>query len=67
MVHQYSPNFPHRFNPDGTYDSICTLCHLTVARVKTEAELSQHEQSHKCIPLRLMEVSEYLLNREQLA
>jgi hypothetical protein len=67
MVHQYTPNFPHRFNADGTYDSICTLCHLTVASVKIEAELSQHEQSHICTPLRLMDVSEYRLSRNQVA
>jgi hypothetical protein len=48
MVHQYRPNFPHRFNADGSYDSICTLCRLAVATTRIEAELSQHEQNHKC-------------------
>jgi hypothetical protein len=67
MVHQYTPNFPHRFNADGSYDSVCTLCHLTVARVKTEAELSQHEQSHTCKPLRELVVSEYRLKVNQVA
>jgi hypothetical protein len=59
MVHQYRPNFPHRFNADGSYDSICTLCHLTVATAKTEAHLLQHERSHKCDPVRLYQVSQY--------
>ena len=48
MVHQYRPNFPHRFNADGSYDSICTLCHVAIATVRIEAELSQHEHNHKC-------------------
>ena len=50
MVHQYKPNFPHRFNSDGSYGSICTLCRLTVATERTEAELCQHERNHKCNP-----------------
>jgi hypothetical protein len=48
MVHQYRPNFPHRFNADGSYDSICSLCRLAVATARIEAELSQHERNHKC-------------------
>ena len=50
MVHQYKPNFPHRFNADGSYDSICTLCRLTVATARIEAELSQFEHNHACNP-----------------
>jgi len=61
MVHQYRTNFPHRLNPDGSYDSICTLCRLAIATVRIEADLSRHEHNHKCsqgvstprIPLRL--------------
>jgi len=58
MVHQYRPNFPHRFNPDGLYVSICTLCHMTVAQTKIEAELPQHERSHKCSLVRLDQLRE---------
>jgi hypothetical protein len=61
MVHQYRPNFPHRFNADGTFDSICTLCHLTVASVQIEAELVRYEQRHKCNPIRLYQLTEYPL------
>jgi len=61
MVHQWRTNFPHRFNADHTYDSICTICHMTVARERNEAELAQHEQSHSCSPLRLYQLSEYPL------
>jgi hypothetical protein len=61
MVYQYRPNFPHRFNEDGSFDSICTMCHLTVATATIEAELSQHEHSHECSPARLYQLSEYPL------
>jgi hypothetical protein len=61
MVYQYRPNFPHRFNEDGSYDSICTVCHLTVARTTVEAELAQHEQEHTCNRARLHQLSEYPL------
>jgi len=50
MVQQYSPNFPHRHNADGTCDSICTLCFQTVARSRIETDLSRHERNHKCDP-----------------
>jgi hypothetical protein len=58
MVQQFWPNFPHRFNADGSYDSICTLCQMTVATAKTEAELYQHERRHECNPDRLYRLSE---------
>jgi hypothetical protein len=61
MVHQFTPNFPHRLNADGSYDSVCTLCHLTVATAKVEAALSHYERSHKCDPVRIYEVSPYRL------
>jgi len=50
MVYQYRPNFPRRFNADGSFDSICTLCRLPVAMGRSEADLSQYEQNHKCSP-----------------
>jgi hypothetical protein len=67
MVHQYRPNFPHRLNADYTYDSICTLCHLTVATAKIETKLSQHEQSHECSPARLYELNEYRFESSAIA
>lgn len=42
------PTFPHRHNPDGSYDSICMACYATVATVKNECELKFHESQHKC-------------------
>jgi len=40
--------FPHRRNPDGTFDSICTQCFQTVATEATEAELIWAERTHNC-------------------
>jgi hypothetical protein len=42
------PEFVHRSNPNGTTDSICTKCFLTVATAKWEANLDSAEQTHKC-------------------
>jgi len=51
-------NFPHRHNRDGSYDSICTLCHATVATVRKETELAEYEHSHACDPIRLYQLSQ---------
>jgi hypothetical protein len=51
--------FPHRSNQDGTYDSICTMCLLTIATVSAEAELARHEREHACNPIRLYQLREY--------
>jgi hypothetical protein len=58
MVHEFQPNFPHRLNGDWAYDSLCSLCHQTVATAKNEAELSQHERGHKCDPVLRYQVSQ---------
>lgn len=42
------PAFPHRRNRDGSYDSICPACYITIARSKHEAGLAAHEQAHIC-------------------
>ena len=44
-------NFVHRQHSDGSWDSICLICHLTVvarANVMSEAELSASDVLHKC-------------------
>jgi hypothetical protein len=46
MVPQVS--YPHRRNSDGTFDSICTKCFLTVAHRRAEAELAAIEEAHIC-------------------
>jgi hypothetical protein len=61
MVQQFRPNFPHRLKADGSYESICTLCHLTVATAGTEAALLHQELNHTCNPIRLYQLNEYPL------
>ncbi len=48
MAYSREPFFPHRHNPDGSFDSICLSCLLTIASHKTEDELVAAEKSHVC-------------------
>jgi hypothetical protein len=43
-------NFRHRHNPDGTFDSICPRCYMTVASMEHEAQLTEAEKEHACAP-----------------
>ncbi len=43
--------YAHRPNHDGTLDSICKLCYLTVARAFREADLAHLELRHVCQPV----------------
>jgi len=40
--------FPHRRNSDGTIDSICRGCFVTIATEATDAELEGAERKHIC-------------------
>ena len=42
--------FVHRFTPDGTVDSICPRCFVTVAFATKEADLVPKEEQHVCDP-----------------
>ena len=59
MIPQGSPHFPHRRNLNGSYDSICTVCHGTVATSRNENELAWQEENHDCSPSRLLELSQF--------
>jgi len=48
--------FPHRSNKDGTLDSICPRCFLTIGTSTWEAELEQMEARHVCSPERLRHI-----------
>ncbi len=49
-----SPKFGYRHNPDGTWDSICLACFLTVGTAGQLEALVQFEDRHECfIPLDL--------------
>jgi hypothetical protein len=43
--------YAHRRNYDGTLDSICKLCYLTVARAYRENDLLHLEVRHICQPV----------------
>jgi hypothetical protein len=43
--------YAHRPNYDGTVDSICKSCYLTVARAYREADLAHLELRHLCQPV----------------
>ncbi len=48
MRHTFRKTFPHRRNPDGTFDSFCIRCFATVATESTETELHPAEIAHAC-------------------
>jgi hypothetical protein len=43
--------FKHRHNPDGSWDSVCMKCFLTVMTAASEEKLSTAEQWHVCAEL----------------
>jgi hypothetical protein len=48
MLTHSDPAWPHRLNPDGTYDSICPTCFRTIAHSSDENELARVENLHVC-------------------
>ena len=58
MASQLTCRFPHRHNKDGSHDSICISCFATVASVRNEVELAQHEQDHVCVMTFLNDVAQ---------
>lgn len=52
-------SYPHRSNPDGTFDAICPECFRTVATKAREADLLQFEESHVCSQEDLSNLAEF--------
>jgi hypothetical protein len=44
------PSFLHRFNRDGTFDSICIRCFQTIVTNSEERLLAMAEMNHLCVP-----------------
>jgi len=42
------PFFPHRQNPDGSFDSICLRCFATVATAMDVRQLHSYDKNHVC-------------------
>ena len=40
--------FKHRPNADGTFDSFCLCCFLTITTQKSEGSLAASEMAHQC-------------------
>jgi hypothetical protein len=40
--------FAHRLNADGSFDSICLNCFLTIGSSDIEADLLEFEKDHSC-------------------
>jgi len=58
MSNKFGESFHHRHNRNGTHDSICSCCYMTVASATGESELHPFEDAHICDPVRLYQVSE---------
>jgi hypothetical protein len=56
--------FVHRANADGTIDSFCRKCFMTIASSQWEADLERAESSHQCDPIQL-EYVHGVLDRRQ--
>ena len=63
MPRPTAPSFQHRWNNDGSYDTICMKCFVTVANVQTEAELAEFDGEHVCAPDSLVGRHTFISNR----
>ncbi len=50
MISATGPSFLHYQKRDGTIDSICRACYLTVCTSVWEADLESAEKDHSCDP-----------------
>jgi hypothetical protein len=48
MLDSRNAHYPHRHNYDGSFDSICRICFVTVARSWDETSLERYEENHYC-------------------
>jgi len=49
MTSSGSDEFAHRQNADGSFDSICLSCYLTVTSAPSESGLVDGEANHSCM------------------
>jgi hypothetical protein len=59
MNHTYTIKFIHRINEDGSIDSICRDCFVTIATGRSRADLEQQEHHHACEPTLLERYTRY--------
>lgn len=58
MLASSAPEFKHRHNREGRWDSICMKCFLTVATSAKEEDLVVAEKAHDCSELWKIKTSE---------
>ena len=51
MNQTYTIKFIHRINEDGSIDSICRDCFVTIATARTQSDLQAQERQHSCEPM----------------
>ena len=50
MTQTFTLQFLCRLNEDGTMDSVCRQCFVTVATALSRSELEREERKHRCDP-----------------
>ena len=58
MSNKFGNSFHHRHNRNGTHDSICSCCYMTVATATGESDVHPFEDAHICDPVRHYQVGE---------
>jgi len=53
MNQTYTIKFIHRINEDGSIDSICRDCFVTIASARSRSDLEPQERQHACEPMLL--------------
>jgi hypothetical protein len=53
MAHTASPAFAHRPKSNGTAESICLKCYMTIGPPQNEADLEVQEAGHVCAGMNL--------------
>ena len=51
------PSFLHHHQPDGSWQSVCPACELTIVVEEREGALAWIESFHYCEPGRLLELT----------
>lgn len=59
MNQTYTIKFIHRINEDGSIDSICRDCFVTIATGRTRSDLEGQERQHTCEPMILERYAGY--------
>lgn len=59
MNQTYTIKFIHRINEDGSIDSICRDCFVTIATGRSRSDLELQERQHACEPMTIQRYEGY--------